>query len=739
MQRLIIGSLLLASVTAHANELDTISVTGNKPALESQPVALNTHITASELATINTADSEDVIKYQPNLLVRKRFIGDQNGLLTFRDMHTFQTPRALVYSDGLLLSNFLGANFATAPRWDAIQPREIDSVDILYGPYSARYSGNSLGGVVAFTTRMPDQFEAHLSASAFLQAFDAYGTEDDYPGNRLNAMVGNHSGKWRVLMAASQLRNKAQPQTYGITGSPLGSNSGTPVTGAAPYSPGGYVYNAGPSEDITEQNLKLKFGYDLTESLQARLTLAYLNRRSDSLDPEFYLHDNQGSPVYDGTVNIDGADYTVFGQRMNTTDRQDLLVGLELEGDLGQGWDIQTAISTYNLLDEDIRISANNYQLATRGGPGAQIEDLGTGWQTLDLNLGHRHNHRWLGQRLAFGYHFDRYQLDLASYATSAWRTALNPTLTSRSRGQTQTQALFIENEWALTQKLALTLGGRQEWWHASQGSLTLPGLMADYPERHETRFSPKASLSYRFNPSWLSTLSVGQAYRFATVGELYQGNLDNTGNFNAAFDPNLKTEDGLSKNLMLKRFFPEATITINLWENDVDNTIFRQTNAFTGITNYQNIDWVLSRGIEFIGHWPRLLLNDLTVDFNLSYTQATIKNNATLPSSRGKQFPGVPRWRANLQALYQATRQVALSSGLRYASDAYDTLDNSDGEAEGFGFTDDYLVLDLRGRYQIDEQFSLALGVDNLTDARYYAYYPYPGRTLFAELHWDY
>ncbi len=81
----------------------------------------------------------------------------------------------------------------------------------------------------------------------------------------------------------------------------------------------------------------------------------------------------------------------------------------------------------------------------------------------------------------------------------------------------------------------------------------------------------------------------------------------------------------------------------------------------------------------------------------------------------------------------------MALSSGLRYASDAYDTLDNSDGEAEGFGFTDDYLVLDLRGRYQIDEQFSLALGVDNLTDARYYAYYPYPGRTLFAELHWNY
>ena len=568
MQRRLIGSLLVAGFTVHtttqANELDTISVNQNAPALESQPVSLNTHITATEMAAINTADSEDVIKYQPNLVVRKRFIGDRNGLLAFRDMNLFQSPRALVYSDGLLLSNFLGANFATAPRWDAIQPQEIDSVDVLYGPYSARYSGNSLGGVVAFTTRMPDQFEAHLSASGFMQHFDAYGTDEEYLGNRLNAMVGNRSGKWRMLMAASQLRNHAQPQTYGITGPPLASNTGTPVSGASSYSQGGYVYNAAPSEDITEQSLKLKFGYDLTNALQARFTLAYLNRDSDSQDPETYLRDRQGNPVYDDTVNIDGEDYLVFGQRMNTVDSQDLLVGLELEGELGQGWEIQTAISAYDLLDEDIRISANNYQLASNGGPGAQIEDLGTGWQTLDLNLGHQHEHPWLGQRLAFGYHLDRYQVDLASYATTAWRSAQSPIQTSRSQGQTQTQALFIENEWALTEKLALTLGGRQEWWHASQGSLTLPGLMAEYPERHETRFSPKASLSYRFNPSWLSTLSVGQAYRFATVGELYQGNLDNTGNFNAAFDPNLKTEDGLSKNLMLQRFFPLSLIHIS-------------------------------------------------------------------------------------------------------------------------------------------------------------------------------
>jgi len=126
MHRRLFASILLSSVSSlHANELETISVRQSVSALEAEPAALSGQVTAAETADINTADSEDVLKYQPNLMVRKRFIGDRNGLLTFRDMHNFQTPRALVYSDGVLLSNFLGANFATAPAGMWCSPRRL--------------------------------------------------------------------------------------------------------------------------------------------------------------------------------------------------------------------------------------------------------------------------------------------------------------------------------------------------------------------------------------------------------------------------------------------------------------------------------------------------------------------------------------------------------------------------------------------------------------------------------------
>ncbi len=54
---------------------------------------------------------------------------------------------------------------ATAPpsrragAWS--RPSEIERVDVLYGPFSAAYGGNSVGAVVDYVTRMPRRFEAH--------------------------------------------------------------------------------------------------------------------------------------------------------------------------------------------------------------------------------------------------------------------------------------------------------------------------------------------------------------------------------------------------------------------------------------------------------------------------------------------------------------------------------------------------------------------------------------------------
>ena len=128
-----------------------------------QPISLPTQIpttiegvTREQIAqTINATDSEDALKYLPSLLVRKRYIGDYNhAVLSSRASGTGNSARSMVYADGMLLSNYLGNGAAYAPRWGLVTPEEIERVDVLYGPFSAAYAGNSVGAVVDYVTHM---------------------------------------------------------------------------------------------------------------------------------------------------------------------------------------------------------------------------------------------------------------------------------------------------------------------------------------------------------------------------------------------------------------------------------------------------------------------------------------------------------------------------------------------------------------------------------------------------------
>jgi iron complex outermembrane receptor protein len=147
--------------------------------------------------TVNATDSQDAIKYFPSLLVRKRYVGDYNhAVLSSRASGTGNSARSAVYADGILLSNYLGNGATYTPRWGMVTPEQIERVDVMYGPFSAAYPGNSVGAVVDYVTRMPKNFEAHAKVSTFAQPFKLYGTDATYQGRQVSASLGNKSGDW---------------------------------------------------------------------------------------------------------------------------------------------------------------------------------------------------------------------------------------------------------------------------------------------------------------------------------------------------------------------------------------------------------------------------------------------------------------------------------------------------------------------------------------------------------------
>ena len=182
------GAFAQQASEAPVKTLGTVTVTSGQPtSLPTQIPTTIEGVTGKQVEdTINAFDSEDALKYFPSLNVRKRYIGDyDHAVLASRASGTGNSARSLVYADGILLSNLLGNGATYTPRWGLVTPEEIERVDVLYGPFSAAYPGNSVGAVVDYVTRMPKKFEGHAKISAFSQGYKQYGTDATYTGKQV--------------------------------------------------------------------------------------------------------------------------------------------------------------------------------------------------------------------------------------------------------------------------------------------------------------------------------------------------------------------------------------------------------------------------------------------------------------------------------------------------------------------------------------------------------------------------
>jgi iron complex outermembrane receptor protein len=177
-----------------------------------------------------------------------------------------------VMIDGFVVSNFLGNSFGFAPKWGVVGPGEIKQFDIVYGPYSARYAGNSMGGIINITTRDPQETEVFGTAQAFVQPYEQYGTDDNYFGYSGEAGFGwkQKEGPLSVRLTTRYFSNEGHPQSfYGLTPT---TGTGTLVAGAIvdvgqtiPNSPGtstNPIFAAQSPADIKQAQAKLKIGYD---------------------------------------------------------------------------------------------------------------------------------------------------------------------------------------------------------------------------------------------------------------------------------------------------------------------------------------------------------------------------------------------------------------------------------------------------------------------------------------------
>ena len=75
------------------------------------------------------------------------------------------------------------------------------------------------------------------------------------------------------------------------------------------------------------------------------------------------------------------------------------------------------------------------------------------------------------------------------------------------------------------------------------------------------------------------------------------------------------------------------------------------------------------------------------------------------------------------------------LTAAMRYSGRQYATIDNVDFVPNVFQAFDSFLVVDLRAQYKAGENAWISLGIDNVNNAKYHLFHPFPHRTFLVGL----
>lgn len=120
----------------------------------------------------------------------------------------------------------------------------------------------------------------------------------------------------------------------------------------------------------------------------------------------------------------------------------------------------------------------------------------------------------------------------------------------------------------------------------------------------------------------------------------------------------------------------------------------------------------------------------------NGTFMNKEITKNSRNPALAHNEWNRIPRLQVNSTATYHVLPEWDGTVGVRYRSDSFNTLENTDVASRVYGGVDEFTFVDLKTVYRLPEykhlKSSISAGIDNVFDADAYEAHPYPQRTYF-------
>ena len=820
--------------------------------------------------TVNYVTSAQAFKYLPSVTIRERFPGDR-PILSARTTGTADGAKNLVYSDNILLSNLLGNGFAWGQRTDLVSPEEIERVDVMYGPFSALYPGNSIGGVFTITTRMPESFEVHARGIGTAQTFSQNGYTDTPLTGNVNVMVGDKLNDFRYFVTWNHLDATGQPLQFstGLLAPAQGSFNPFGATGnnvGPAFFGGEYGYNqngfprmllgaTGIQRNVQDLG-KVKLAYDVAPLTRVTYQAGFWNNTIDT-SVQSNIQDINGNPIYN--TQSGNLEYYQPNRPANSTaglgiqrfsamnpahgGNQHLMQSLQLKRDTGGTFDVDASISTYNYL-RDFNNSARAYGLLPNNtlnnaavsqfgqprpnigastnpylinptGLNAQLD--GTFWRTGDLRFIYRPDINVQGKHeFSFGTHTDLYSLNQVQYQTAFWPSNVNIGVNQYNKGKTTLQGIYLQDAWKYNEQVKFILGARGDWWNAYNGANATGGWNISttnagrgpltavngwqpagasnnsfiYPNSSKGGFQPKASVEWRPHKDYEARVSMGRAYRFPTVAELYSDlSIPGASTFS---NPNLQPEISTSWDFTQSwRFIDTFNGAIGLINPRVSVYLDERWNAIersqsvvggTSISTYGNVGHARFRGVESVLEMKDFLVKGLGFSGSLTLQQSQVVDGGSLcntayvqtiaysgnalgcttpftPTSNllggavpqaptfygyalnGNTFPSIPNIRLRSVVTYQPTDELDMAFGTRFNSATFTTISNTDWNHEVYGSSySTALIFDAKLNYKFEKNWVATFGIDNIGNYKWYnGPHPYNMRTYYGGIKYDF
>lgn len=665
------GALLLAAHEGRAQQADptrlpTVQVEGKaddgrlRPLGPVAPTATIDHDVAQSVSVIdrheidrlNPLSTMDLLGRIPGVGVNRA--GGIAGTIFLRGLNS-NDMRVPMFIDG---DRFRGRNTL---QYMLISPTELERVEVIRGPNSARFGSDGLGGLVNFVTR-----RAHGNLDHPFQI----------TGGELSATYKSNGNGFQSNAALEAAGSGFDLRAYATTrrSSDYDIPSGTvPNSDYRSYGGGAVLgYMFAPTQRI-EASVRTAY---VEDGAAGTVPVTSITRR----DP---LRVNQWRLAYSGQfpdAPIEQVDASVYLNKFDTV------------------------LSVHNQANSARIVDTRNHVIGPWVYGGRLAARSSAGNAELDYGLDFMDERRPGSE--------SNQTVTTASGSTSTGYVKSGPNQYQSNVGA------FVDGQWKPASRWTLSAGARLDWFKSDVGLSPLPSadLLEAFRAAQDSEQSATTGslgLSYQATEVIELVASAGTSFRMPWTSEMFSSGY--TGSSYTIPNPNLKPERGRNGEAGVRLHFERASAGLTLFRSDYRNFLENVTTSYMGLpaTQRRNVGRARIQGVE--GDWRWQIDARTNLYGNASYLHATNRTTdqplisiAPLSGLLGAQYLGTGEaWSLNGE-LQWAKGQSRYNASSEYPAAGYGVVNLS---AE---FQLDRLGLPKLGNTQ------LVVGVSNLFDRSY-------------------